>query len=397
MNQGNGIRLQTFKLCLLTFVHFLADCANNAIPGFLPVAMNYFGLDLAYGVGIISTMGIGCNLLQIPMSKLGGSSHSPRWIMIGLLMLGCSGLIGFLPPDTPFILICLLMLIAGCGIAMVHPAGLRGVQSLHGLPPGMTTPIFMTGGFFGAALSPFLAGFLVEQFGLKGLAIFFPLVVLVTLLVKFSRIKLEVDGGDAPSRKGEVTSPWSLWNLLLIAALLNCGTTAFSGLVPYMLNKEIGFSLGFGGFALMLFGGGSSASSVLYGIISAKRRIDGVLLSSLCCGIPVSLLFFLCADSQWAVLLSLLTGMLCSGVYPIFVAMAKTAEGNYSLGMRMGLMVGGTWGVAGLIFLGIGVLADHCSARSVLLIAVPVFYLAAALTALLTKKRGRKKEEKAEV
>ena len=85
MSLEKGAGKQSYQLGLLTFVHFLADCANNAVPGFLPVAMAYFTLDLSYGVGLLSVLGIGCNLLQIPLSKLGGKSRSPVWIITGLI------------------------------------------------------------------------------------------------------------------------------------------------------------------------------------------------------------------------------------------------------------------------------------------------------------------------
>ena len=377
------------QLGLLTFVHFLADSANNAIPGFLAVTMAYFTLDLSYGVGLLSAMGIGCNLLQIPLAKLGGKSSSPVWIIIGLVLLGCAGLIGLLPRSTPFFGICALILLASVGIAMVHPAGLRGVQALEKLPAGMTTPIFMTGGFFGAALAPLLAGLAVDYFGLKGLLFFFPLTVVVAGCVLLAKIKLQVDGQNM-SQKGEVFSPWNLWSLLVIASFLNCGSASFTGLVPYMLNREHGFSLGYSGLAIMLFGGGSSAVSVLLGMYASKKRIDKVLLTFLFCGIPFTILFFCFAAYEWALIFSFACGALCSSVFPIYVAMAKTCPGKYSLGVRMGLMVGGTWGIAGLVFLGIGILADHCSAKSVLMVAVPVFYLLSGLTAFFTRKSEEK-------
>lgn len=387
MNPAKPVSQQTFKLSLLTFSHFLADCANNALPGFLPVAMTYFGLDLTYGVMIISTMGIGCNLLQIPLAKLGGKSSSPIWIMVGLFMLGTLGLIGLLPQNTPFIGLCLLILISALGIALVHPTGLRGVQALDALPAGMTTPIFMTGGFFGAAFSPWIAGILVERFGLKGLLIFFPVTLVVAFCIGLARIKLETEG-KSTAKKGEVYSPWSLWALLLIATFLNCGSAAFSGLVPYMMNREAGFTLSFGNLALLLFGGGSSASSVLLGIIASRRRVDLLLILLLFTGIPFTILFFLFAGIKWAILLALLSGSLCSSVFPIFVAMAKTSEGKYSLGVRMGLMVGGTWGIAGSVFLGVGILAEYFTAKQVLTVTVPFFYLLAALSALFTRKKN---------
>ncbi|MBQ7402687.1 MAG: MFS transporter [Lentisphaeria bacterium] len=388
MIREEGIRIQSIKLGLLTFVHFLADSTCGVLPGILPVVMTYFGLDLSYGVAFISLMGIGCNLMQIPISKLGSSSASPIWICFGLLLIGSYTFMGFLPETTPFPVICLLILLSALGISLVHPTGLRGVQALDKLPAGMTTPLFMTGGFLGAAFSPLIAGILAEQLGLKGLIIFFPIMLLTAFLIRILRVKLATDTVKTGS-KGEVESAWSFWTLFWFATFLNCGSAAFSGLVPYMLNKEIGFSLSFGNVALLLFGGGSSAVSVILGMIASKRRVDGLLLALMFLGIPFTILYFLLADHPWAIVFALLCGTLCSSVFPIFVAMSKTAAGKYSLGVRMGLMVGGTWGIAGLVFLGIGIFANHYSARTVLLISVPAFYFLSAVLALCMRKREK--------
>ena len=211
MKRDRGTQIQYFKLMLLTFVHLLADCTSNSLPGFLPAAMTYFGLDLAYGVVFVSTMGICCNLLQVPASKLGSRSPSSFWIKTGLLMLCSGSLMGFLPSQIPFAVICLVVMISAIGIAIVHPAGLRGVQALHHVSPGLATSVFMTGGFLGGALSPWIAGLLVERFGLKGLALFVPLTFLVTILIHVSRIRLVTESSGSDPRKKELYSPWSFF------------------------------------------------------------------------------------------------------------------------------------------------------------------------------------------
>ena len=389
MKRDRGTQIQYFKLMLLTFVHLLADCTSNSLPGFLPAAMTYFGLDLAYGVVFVSTMGICCNLLQVPASKLGSRSPSSFWIKTGLLMLCSGSLMGFLPSQIPFAVICLVVMISAIGIAIVHPAGLRGVQALHHVSPGLATSVFMTGGFLGGALSPWIAGLLVERFGLKGLALFVPLTFLVTILIHVSRIRLVTESSGSDPRKKELYSPWSFFSLLIIAGVMNCGSTAFMGLVPYMLNVECGFSLSFGGFALLLFGGGSSLVSIYLGWLSVRREISRLLVFLLFCGVPFAILFFLFCGNRWAILFALLVGCLCSSAFPIMVAMSKVAAGRFSLGTRMGLMVGGTWGGAGLVFLAVGGVASRFTANEVLLIVVPGFYFLSGVIAVLTWKRGR--------
>ena len=92
----------------------------------------------------------------------------------------------------------------------------------------------------------------------------------------------------------------------------------------------------------------------------------------------------------WAIVLALFSGTLCSSVFPILVAMAKTSRGRLSRGLTMGLMVGGTWGISGLVFLLVGITAKYFNAKDVLTVVVPAFYLFAALTALFTRKREKK-------
>ena len=206
MSHAIGLRMQYLKLYLLMMVHLLADSAASALPGFLPVAMQYFGFNLSSGVTIVCIMGICCNLLQIPLSRLGRDSASPFWIKFGLILVSCGSLIGLLPRGIPFSVICLVIAVSGIGIAMVHPSGLRGVQSLYGIPAGMTTPVFMTGGFLGCAVAPWLSGILVERFGLKGLLIFFPIVLVVVFLIHISRIRIAVDSGNAGKKPRDILS-----------------------------------------------------------------------------------------------------------------------------------------------------------------------------------------------
>ena len=110
----------------LASAHFMADMMGGLLPGFLPVALKYFHLDLGMGVFILTSMSIGCNMMQIPVALLDRSTRNPRLISIGLLMAGLILLLGTLPSSTPVPILCLIMLTVGAGVAIVHPAGLQG-------------------------------------------------------------------------------------------------------------------------------------------------------------------------------------------------------------------------------------------------------------------------------
>ena len=80
----------------LASAHFMADMMGGLLPGFLPVALKYFHLDLGMGVFILTSMSIGCNMMQIPVALLDRSTRNPRLISIGLLMAGLILLLGLI-------------------------------------------------------------------------------------------------------------------------------------------------------------------------------------------------------------------------------------------------------------------------------------------------------------
>ena len=73
--------------------------------------------------------------------------------------------------------------------------------------------------------------------------------------------------------------------------------------------------------------------------------------------------------------------MTAASGFPLIVAMTGTLPADGAdLGTRLAWLVGGTWGIAGLLFLLIGQLADWYGSGVLLLAAA--FYAAALATAL---------------
>ena len=121
------------RILTLSLAHFMVDLLGGTLPGVLPVALAYFKLNLGLGVVILTSMSIGCNMMQIPAALLDRHRRTPRLLALGLIMAGLIVLLAALPETTPFFLICLLMIIVGAGIAIVHPLGLRGTQHILSL------------------------------------------------------------------------------------------------------------------------------------------------------------------------------------------------------------------------------------------------------------------------
>ena len=374
---------------VLTGAHFLVDMLGGLLPGFLPVALVYFDINLGLGVVILSSVSIGCNLMQIPASLLGRAMRSPTLLTVGLVMAGLIVLLGAMPRETPVWVLCILMVTVGCGIALVHPHGLRGTQHARKVAVSVSTPVFMTGGFLGGAVGPWLSSLLVGHYGLKGLSWLILPVVLVIGGLWLTHVKLTPDQPvqktpDEPHTEVQSGSecPWGFANLCLIATLLNMGTTTIQALLPSYLNT-LKYSLSFGGFCSMLFGIGSAVGSISIGVLVRKYRCTPFVL-----GAPVMLIYFLLSKYSAACLLVPLGGMLASSCFPLLVSLSRNAEGGLSTSVRMGLIVGGTWGFAGVVLLVIGQIAARIGLAPVMHLSW-IFYVCALLAAVLTLKKRR--------
>ncbi len=392
----NALHTSGTQIASLSAAHFMVDMLGGLLPGFLPIALVHFHINLGMGVIILTSMSIGCNIMQIPASMLGRETRKPWLLTLGLLMAGLIVLLAAMPPTTPVFVLCILMVIVGSGIAIVHPHGLRGTQHIGKIAPSVTTPTFMTGGFLGSAVGPWISALLVGHFGLKGLYWLIPPILLIILSLRLSNVKLAPDDAQphAKAQKAEVpegtpvqTVPWSFRNLCLIATLLNTGTLTIQALLPSYLNT-LDFGLPFGGFSAMLFGIGSAIGSITIGFLVRKHSCTPFVLNGLAFGIPTLLVYFLVARYPASCLLIMLGGMLASSCYPLLVSMSRDADGTLPMSARMGLIVGGTWGIAGVGLLVIGQAASHFGLAPIMHLSW-IFYTLTLLAALLTMKKKK--------
>ncbi len=386
------------QIASLSAAHFMVDMLGGLLPGFLPIALEHFKIDLGMGVIILTSMSIGCNIMQIPASMLGRETRKPWLLNLGLLMAGLIVLLAAMPSTTPVFVLCLLMVIVGAGIAIVHPHGLRGTQHIGKIASSVTTPTFMTGGFLGSAVGPWVSALLVGHFGLKGLYWMIPPVLIILLALRLSNVKLAPDDAASSTQKEKERTPetgtaapsvpdapWSFWNLFLIATLLNTGTVTIQALLPSYL-VMLDFALPFGGFSAMLFGIGSAIGSITIGFLVRKHRCAPFVLYGLALGIPTLLVYFLVAKYSAACLLIMLGGLLASSCYPLLVSMSRNAEGSLPMSTRMGLIVGGTWGLAGVALLVIGQIASRIGLAPVMHLSW-IFYSFTLVAALLMIKK----------
>jgi len=368
------------KLFTLAGLHGYVDLIGGLLPGILPALLQHFNISLGAAAVLICCIGISSNLLQMPLATLTRNRTNPSWILVGLAACSLTTLLRFLPSATPFWLLCLLLLVVGAGIGMVHPLGLRGIAGLNGIHPMTATPFFMLGGFTGFATAPFIGAVLVARFGFAGLL--WLLLPAALLAIAIPLVGLTLADGHTANRQTLPPDPrrWRFQRLFILSIFLNTGTLTTQSLLPTRLT-ELDFSLSYGGFCAMLFGLGSASGSMLAGYLAKRCNSSTLIIAGLAIGTPLTLLGLSMPGMAFLPVLLFLAGMTAASGFPLIVAMTGTLPADGAdLGTRLAWLVGGTWGIAGLLFLLIGQLADWYGSGVLLLAAA--FYAAALATAL---------------
>lgn len=379
-------KFQWSQLFGLAVVHFVADTFPGIVPAVLPAVREHFDLTLTQGFSLVTTLYFCCNVSQVLLGHLRSDNKKPLLLPLGILFACLICLLGLIPDfSLSFALLLLVMVVGGFGVGLVHPESLRVLHNLRRIKSGWGTAIYLNSGFAGFMIGSLIGAVLVYRLGLNGLLVMLlPVGLSFFLLLKLPmRLSIERTGRLDNTYSGRQVS---FWLLFIMAAPVAISSTLIPAMLPSALN-ELGFKLYFGGIPGLLIGVGSILGS-LFWAWSAERY--GYLKA--CCvsaffAVPFTIAYMLLMGKASAVILLLGTGFGAQGAYVLLVSMARHSKGMV-LGRRMGFIVGGVWGLASLVLLAAGPIAEKVGLTTVLHFT-PYGYMLSAIIALvlLIKKR----------
>ena len=376
------------QLSVLAGVHFLIDMFASMLPAILPAIRAEFSLSLSLGGLALAVMLMTSNGLQPLVGYIRADKRRPLFLHLGLILAASICLLGALPRESgSFSLIILLAVVSGCGIAIVHPEGLRAVHRLKRLPPAVSTAVFMAGGFLGYASGGAVSAFLVSRFGLQGL---YPLAlcpIIGIVMVIFLRIRLAVERRVRNKNEDRTEkNRLPFWLIMAMAMPAAVSTTILTTLLPTVLN-ELGFGLTFGGFSTTMFGLGGAVGSFVWANIAGKKGELRCSIAALFLVIPFTVIYLIFINSRTAIWLLFGAGFCAIAAYILMITLSRQAAG-LSLGQRMGFMVGGTWALANIVFMALLPAAEHFGTNFILRF-VPLGYLGSGLFGLLVMLKFR--------
>jgi FSR family fosmidomycin resistance protein-like MFS transporter len=396
-------RLATFHwmhLFVLSSVHFFIDMFPSMLPAILPAILNEFSLSLSKGGLVMAVMYLTCNGVQPLTGHLRADKRKPLFLYLGLALGTVICLLDVLPREGgAFGGMVVLAVVSGFGIAIVHPEGLRGVHRLRSIKPAVSTAVFMAGGFLGYASGGAISAFLVSRFGLQGLYPIMLCPVVGIVLVLLLRVRLAVERTtyvkDAAQRaapsgvlrkeslglRRAVREPPLLrfWSIFFMAMPAAVSTTIIASLLPTALN-ELGFDLTFGGLSATTFGLGGAIGSFVWAHIAHRKGELECSIAALLLAIPFVVSYLVFINSRMAIWILFGAGFCAISAYILMITLSRNAAG-LTLGQRMGFMVGGTWGLAYVVFMALLPAAEHFGSDIVLKFS-PVGYLLSGILGL---------------
>ncbi|MDX9867425.1 MAG: MFS transporter [Kiritimatiellia bacterium] len=392
MTVSPSVRRQTAQLLALTFAHTVADTYVGIIaPVIIPMRDRY-GVSVAALIVITSLLAFSSNIFQIPVGQMRATRGTPLPICFGVLLAGVSVLIPSLPPGRFSVVgMAGLALLAGLGVAIIHPEGLRAIHGFDRLPSSLTTSLFMVSGFMGFAGGAMLSSALTERFGLASLRWLYAAAPVAALCLGGSGLRLPVENEMAVR---EATPPERIPGvpfapLFIMAATLATCSQIQATLLPSYLHEEAGYSLSFSGFSFTLFGIGGMIGALVWGALAPRFGHLRVILYSALAGAPLTLLYLILAPrARAASILLAFTGFIVYTGFPLCITLARYASSSLRFTQRMGLVSGGSWGIAAVVMWILGPVSEH-TGMGPLLHLIWVGYLVTVLLTRIEIRRQR--------
>lgn len=365
-------------LAALALGHLVNDSYTALLTPLLPGLRDRFALTIAQAAVLVAVSSFTSSMLQPLFGAISDGPRGRSLAAAGPLLCGLGMVwLGYAPLYGVLIV---LVALSGFGSAIFHPAAVRYVYfGARREQRGLFAALFSAAGTAGLALGPLLAAVV----GLRGLPFLLPLGVITAALTW----RVTLPAGDAPPvpRRGwrEYAAVFhgpmrSLWAM---GVLRSISTISWQTMVGFSLVAR-----GFGGHvgpALATFSLASAAGGIIGGQLSDRVGRTRVIRSSILITIPLFIgLVYSTPAHWWFYPLAAMVGALVNANIPVTVVMAQEYAPDH-VATASALMMGFTWGTAGVFVLLVGALADRTSPNTAMVVSIllllPAFLLAVRL------------------
>jgi FSR family fosmidomycin resistance protein-like MFS transporter len=356
----------------VTAGHFINDAYGAMLTPLMPALQNKYGVSIAAVTLLGSVYSLTSSVLQPVLGIIGEGLDRRYAAALGPLLTGLGlTLMGFVPWFGALIL---LVAVAGFGSGFFHPAGAAYVA--QNSPPdrrGLWASIFSAGGTAGMALGPVFAGVGLTHlpwFALIGVGI----AALTFAVTPSGTHKARRFGVREYVRIFRGPLQW-LWGMAVLRSLASMG---YNTMLPFML-----FNRGFGqrevGLTLAIYALASALGGILGGRLSDRYGRTPVLRAAILTTIPFFAALILSNPGHWWFYpLTFLVGAAVNASIPVGVVTAQEYAPDH-VAVASSIMMGFSWGFAGLLVFLVGMLADATTPTTAALVSLSLLIPSAVI------------------
>jgi MFS transporter, FSR family, fosmidomycin resistance protein len=344
---------------LLFVVHSANDAFGAMLSALLPTLQARFGLTETALAGLVATLSFSSSVTQPLFGGL--ADRYGRRLMAAVGVATSSALLSLMAvTPSPYLLFGLL-LVGGLGSAAFHPAGTGLARALGARRRGLAVSVFSAGGTLGIAVGPLVIGALA----MSGRLDLSPWLMLPGLIGAVLLLRCFPPQPRPPRAERGRLLDLSLLRgpvgaLAAAGILRSISFVTFANAVPLWLVGTRGFAADapvvF--WSLTAFSLGAGAGGVVAGALERRLPrqwlITGSMLAAL---VPLYGLFVVPPGGAVYYLSAVLAGALVNGGLPLMIVAAQDLA-PHAVGAASGLMMGFTWGMAGVLYIGIGALHE---------------------------------------
>jgi MFS transporter, FSR family, fosmidomycin resistance protein len=360
--------------------HFFIDLYSNALGVFAPVLVERMGISLTQAGFLGGLMSFSSSVTQPLYGYLSDRFGSPLFATLAPALAGIFISSLGLAPNYAWLVF--LVFMGGAGIASFHPAG--SARAAVGLEAKrqQAMAIFISSGTLGLAFGPSFYSFLFETIGFERahygeLGGILATVVMMIGLPKHDNVHASRGGTFDLEPLKAVWKPLTI--LYFCVFLRSMVQIAFSSFLPLYLHRERGLTLTEASHVLSIYLASGAVGGLMGGNLADRFGPKRVIQASFLGSVPLLSLFFF-AQGWIANAGLMLGGLILLFTIPVNVVMAQQLAPTQT-GTVSSLMMGASWGMAGLIAIPIiGWAGDHTSLHA----ALASLLVAPALGFLLT-------------
>jgi len=369
---------RTGQVLTVAGAHFIHDVFTSFLSPLLPLIIDKLNLSLA----LAGSLSIYQRLPSVinPFIGLLADRVDLRWFIIlapGVTAVAMS-LLGVAPS---YVVLALLLLVAGLSSAAFHVPGPVLVTRVSGHQVGKGMSFWMTGGELARTVGPLFAVGAVSLLTLEGSWAVMTVGMIASVVI-YTRIK-DITLRPPTRSQNSLGQTWRamqhvlipLSGILLARGFMRGALTSF---LPTFVRTE-GQSLWFGGIALAVLEFAGAVGALSAGTLSDRMGRRRVLFAATATA-PLFMLIFL-AIKGWLILpLLVLMGLSIFSTTPVIMAMVQDHAGDHPATAN-GLYMAISFVSSAVIPLLVGALADQVGLRTALtwsaivaLMGVPLIY-----------------------